>query len=150
MLEFEIAVGNETALHFSGDGLILSTPVGSTAHNLAAGGPILGQELQAFAVTPIAPHSLTNRPLVDSADKVYTIGLKQACGAWLVIDGQDQLPLTADHRITVRQAPVAFRLVKVPGHSYFHTLRGKLRWGIAPNYRDEPVEPGVPAERTSD
>jgi NAD+ kinase len=138
MFEYEVSVDGEAALHCSGDGLILSTPVGSTAHNLAAGGPILGQELQAFALTPISPHSLTTRPLVESADKVYTIRLMQARGAWLVIDGQEQLPLTLDHRITVRRAPVRFRLVKVPGHSYFHTLRDKLHWGTGPNYRGEP------------
>ncbi len=138
MLEYEVSVDGEAALHCSGDGLILSTPVGSTAHNLAAGGPILGQELQAFALTPIAPHTLTTRPLVESADKVYTIRLMQACGAWLVIDGQDQLPLTLAHRVTVRRAPVQFRLVEFPGRTYFHTLRDKLRWGTAPNYRGEP------------
>ncbi len=146
MVEYEVSVDGEPALHCAGDGLILSTPVGSTAHNLAAGGPILGQELQAFVLTPIAPHTLTTRPLVDSAEKVYTIRLRQARGAWLVIDGQDQLPLTLDHRVTVRRAPVQFRLVKVPGHSYFHTLRDKLRWGTAPNYR---CEPGPAAGRTS-
>jgi NAD+ kinase len=140
MLEYEVRVDGEAALHCSGDGLILSTPVGSTAHNLAAGGPILGQELQAFALTPISPHTLTTRPLVESAEKVYTIRLMQPCGAWLVIDGQDQLPLTLAHRVTVRRAPVQFRLVKVPGHSYFNTLRDKLRWGTAPNYRAEPNE----------
>jgi NAD+ kinase len=138
MVEYEVSVDGEPALHCAGDGLILSTPVGSTAHNLAAGGPILGQELQAFVLTPIAPHTLTTRPLVDSAERVYTIRLRQARGAWLVIDGQDQLPLSLDHRVTVRRAPVQFRLVKVPGHSYFHTLRDKLRWGTAPNYRGEP------------
>jgi NAD+ kinase len=149
MVEYEVAVDGEPALHCSGDGLIVSTPVGSTAHSLAAGGPILGQELQAFAVTPISPHTLTTRPLVDSAEKVYTIRLRSARGAWLVIDGQEQLPLTLQHQVTVRRAPVAFRLVKVPGHSYFHTLRDKLRWGTAPNYRGEAGEPAGGGGRTN-
>jgi NAD+ kinase len=125
-------------LHCSGDGLIVSTPVGSTAHNLAAGGPILGQELEAFVITPVSPHSLTTRPLVDSADKMYTISLVQADGAWLVVDGQDVVALEPSSRITVRRAPVEFRLIKVPGNSYFRTLHDKLRWGAAPNYRGEP------------
>lgn len=142
MIEYEVLIDDELALACAGDGLIVSTPVGSTAHNLAAGGPILGQELPAFAVTPVAPHTLTTRPLVDSADKVYTIRLRQADGAWVVIDGQEQLPLTLDHRVTVRRAPVQFRLVKVPGKSYFHTLRHKLRWGAGPNYRGEPGSAG--------
>src|SRR5262249_41899772 len=93
-------------------------------------------------MTPLSPHSLTSRPLVDSADKVYTISLGQSDGAWLVIDGQVQLPLTPEHKVTVRRAPVAFQLVKVPGHGYFRTLREKLGWGTAPRYRPETDEPG--------
>ena len=96
MVDIEVDVDGETAMHCGGDGLIVSTPIGSTAHNLAAGGPILGQELPAFVITPITPHSLTIRPLVDSADKVYTIRLKQADGAWLVVDGQDLVELTPE------------------------------------------------------
>jgi NAD+ kinase len=138
MVEYDVEADGESLLHSAGDGLILSTPVGSTAHNLAAGGPVLGQELPAFAVTPICPHSLTNRPLVEAADKVYTIRLVRAANAWLVIDGQEQMPLTPADRVTVRRAPVAFRLVKVPGRSYYQTLRDKLRWGTAPLYRPEP------------
>src|SRR5207249_1364540 len=93
MVEYEVDADSEPVLHSTGDGLILSTPVGSTAHNLAAGGPILGQELAAFAITPICPHTLTNRPLVEAADKVYTIRLVQGHNAWLVIDGREQMPV---------------------------------------------------------
>lgn len=135
MLEYELRIDGEPVLHCGGDGLILSTPIGSTAHNLAAGGPILGQEMAAFVITPLSPHTLTSRPLVDSADKVYTIHLKRSDGAWLVIDGQVQLPLTVEYQVTVRRAPIAFQLVKVEGHSYFQTLRDKLRWGTPPYYR---------------
>jgi NAD+ kinase len=139
MLDLDLAVDGETVSRFSGDGLIVSTPIGSTAHNLSAGGPILGQELPAFVITPICPHTLTNRPVVDSSDKVYTIALRRSSGeAALVVDGrQEVLPVTEHHRITVRRAPVSFRLVKVPGHSYYQTLRDKLRWGTQPSYRAE-------------
>jgi len=146
MVEYEVEAGGEALLRSAGDGLILSTPVGSTAHNLAAGGPVVGQELCAFAITPLCPHTLTTRPLVESADKVYTIRLVQGQNAWLVIDGQEQLPLTPADRVTVRRAPVAFRLVKVSGHSYYQTLRDKLRWGTAPVFRVEPP----PAVRRKD
>ena len=142
MVEYEVEAGGEALLRSSGDGLILSTPVGSTAHNLAAGGPVVGQELCAFAITPLCPHTLTTRPLVESADKVYTIRLVQGQNAWLVIDGQEQVPLTPADRVTVRRAPVAFRLVKVSGHSYYQTLRDKLRWGTAPVFRVEPPPAG--------
>jgi NAD+ kinase len=139
MIDLDLVVDGEPVSGFSGDGLILSTPVGSTAHSLSAGGPILGQELEAFVITPICPHTLTNRPVVDSADKVYTISIRRACaGAALIIDGQEILPISVHHRVTVRRAPVRFGLVKVPGRSYYRTLRDKLRWGTQPNYRVEP------------
>jgi NAD+ kinase len=142
MVEYEVEAGGEALLRSAGDGLILSTPVGSTAHNLAAGGPVVGQELCAFAITPLCPHTLTTRPLVESADKVYTIRLVQGQNAWLVIDGQEQLPLTTADHVTIRRAPVAFQLVKVSGHSYYQTLRDKLRWGTSPVFRTEPPTPG--------
>lgn len=139
MLDLELGVDGGTVSRFSGDGLIVSSPIGSTAHNLSAGGPILGQELAAFVVTPICPHTLTYRPLVESADKVFTIRLGRAdVGAAVVVDGQAAIELTARQRIVIRRAPVRFRLVKVPGHSYYQTLRDKLRWGTPPSYRGEP------------
>jgi NAD+ kinase len=131
-------VDGEPVVQFSGDGLILSTPVGSTAHSLSAGGPILAQELAAFVITPICPHALSHRPVVDTAAKVYTIAMDRDRGpAVLIIDGQVNVPIGSRHRVTVRQAPVTFGLVKVPGRSFFQTLRDKLRWGTQPNYRGE-------------
>jgi NAD+ kinase len=138
MLELDLAVDGELITGYRGDGLLVSTPVGSTAYNLSAGGPILGQELEAFVITPICPHTLTNRPVVDSADKEYTITIRgEGAAAAVVIDGQEQVQVTPGHRITVRRAPVRFRLVKVHGRTYYQTLRDKLRWGATPNYRDE-------------
>jgi NAD+ kinase len=139
IVDLDLLVDGEQASAISGDGLIISTPVGSTAHSLSAGGPILGQELAAFVLTPICPHSLTSRPVVDSATKVYTILVRPtSCSAVLIVDGQEEIPLTAEHHVTVRKAPVEFGLVKVPGHSYYQTLRNKLRWGTGPNFRHEP------------
>jgi NAD+ kinase len=139
LIEVEVSVKGETVSLFSGDGLILSTPIGSTAQSLSAGGPILSQELPAFVLTPICPHTLTARPIVDSADQVYTIKLgARAAGAMLVVDGHETVPLTPHDRVTVRRAPVAFQLIKVAGHSYYQTLRDKLSWGVPPNYRSEP------------
>jgi NAD+ kinase len=137
-IDLNLSVDGETISRFNGDGLILSTPVGSTAHSLSAGGPILGQELAAFVITPICPHALTYRPVVDSADKVYTIAMgRGAEEGVLIIDGQVRLSLTDQHQVTVRRAPVEFGLVKVAGRSFYQTLRDKLRWGTQPNYRDE-------------
>jgi NAD+ kinase len=137
-IDLDLEVDGEPIVRFSGDGLIVSTPIGSTGHSLSAGGPILGQELAAFVVTPICPHALTYRPVVDSADKVYTIALGQATeSAVLIIDGQVTVPVTSRHRVIVRRAPVTFGLVKVPGHSYYQTLQDKLRWGTQPRFRTE-------------
>jgi len=138
IIDLDLAIEGETVSRFSGDGLILSTPIGSTAHSLSAGGPILGQELSAFVITPICPHALTSRPVVDSADKTYIISIGRAeIGTALVVDGQEIVPLCVNDRITVRRAPVTFGLVKVPGRSYFQTLRDKLHWGTPPNYQGE-------------
>jgi len=134
----EIAVHTGPPAAYRGDGLIISTPVGSTAHNLSAGGPILGQELDAFVITPICPHTLTYRPIVDSADKEYTITINgEPTNTMVVVDGQEHVAIAPGQRVTVRRAPCRFRLVKVPGRSYYQTLRDKLRWGAPPNYRDE-------------
>jgi NAD+ kinase len=140
MIDLELIIDGERVSDYSGDGLIVSTPIGSTAHSLSAGGPILGQDLAAFVVTPICPHSLTSRPVVDSADRVYTIAVRRSNpnGTMVVIDGQELIPITDRHRVTVRRAPVTFGLVKVPGRSHYQTLRDKLNWGTRPNYRAEP------------
>jgi NAD+ kinase len=139
MLDLELEVDGAPVSRFSGDGLIISSPIGSTAHNLSAGGPILGQELRAFVITPICPHTLTYRSIVECAEKTYSITLgKGSTNASVVVDGQATVEVTPQHRIVIRKAPVTFRLVKVPGHSYFQTLRDKLHWGTPPSYRREP------------
>jgi NAD+ kinase len=142
MLELDLAIDGEPVAAYRGDGLIISTPIGSTAHNLSAGGPVLGQELDAFVITPICPHTLTNRPVVDSGGKEYTITIRSASATTMVVvDGKEGVPAAKGDRVTVRRAPVRFRLVKVPGRTYYRTLRDKLRWGAPPNYRDEPPPP---------
>ncbi len=139
MIHLELYVDGAIVARFGGDGLIVSTPVGSTAHNLSAGGPILEQELAAFAITPMCPHTLTYRPIVESADKQFTIRLLEPpTRALAVVDGQESAEITDSHRIRVRRAPVTFGLVKVSGRSFYQTLRDKLRWGTTPTDRGEP------------
>ncbi len=135
----DLLIDDEAVTSYRGDGLIISTPIGSTAHSLSAGGPILSQELPAFTITPICPHTLTYRPLVDAANKKYTIRVRRPEGAALTADGQALGPLTLGQTVTVRKAEVEFLLVKVPGRTYYQTLRDKLRWGTPPNYRTEPA-----------
>jgi NAD+ kinase len=139
MVNLELNVDGVAVSHFGGDGLIVSTPVGSTGHNLSAGGPILEQELAAFVITPICPHTLTYRPIVESADKQFAIRLLGGVQrALVVVDGQASAEVTERHRIVIRRAPVSFGLVKVAGRSFYQALRDKLRWGMTPSYRGEP------------
>jgi NAD+ kinase len=145
-IELDLIVADEAVARYNGNGILVGTPVGSTAYSLSAGGPILAQELAAFVITPLYPHGLTSRPVVDSADKVYTIVVHRASSAMLVIDGQDVIPLPEGARVSLRKAPVTFKLARVAGRSFYKTLRDKLHWGTQPNYRSEPPRP---EERTA-
>jgi len=130
MLEVQLYVDGELATTYSCDGLIVSTPVGSTAHSLSAGGPILRKNLQAFVISPISPHTLTNRPVIDSADRVYELAVPQPNeGTSLVIDGKVVCQPTAEDRIRVTRSEAQFQLIEVRGHGYYRTLREKLGWG---------------------
>ncbi len=130
MMELDLYVDSEWVTTYSCDGLILSTPVGSTAHSLSSGGPILQKELQAFVISPISPHTLTNRPVVDSAERVYEfVVAKPNVGTSVVVDGHVLCALQPGDRVLVRQARPRFKLVAAPGHSYYNTLREKLGWG---------------------
>ena len=134
MLRIDLAINGETVTTYGCDGLILSTPVGSTAHSLAAGGPLLRQDLRAFVITPISPHTLTNRPLVDRADGVYSLTVPDCPeGTTLVVDGQIKRPLRTGDRVEVKQASVSFHLARLPDHSYYATLHRKFGWGGMPN-----------------
>lgn len=135
MIEVVLAIDGRPVTVYSCDGLIVSTPVGSTAYNLAAGGPILEQALQAFVVTPICPHALTNRPVVDRADRTYTLTVPHAPeGTQLLVDGQVRRPLRPGDTVEIRRAPHVFELARLPGHNSYDTLHRKLGWGGQPNY----------------
>jgi NAD+ kinase len=107
--------------------------VGSTAHSLSAGGPILPPNEHMFVVTPLCAHTLTQRPLVDSSHKVYELVPQgEGIATVLVIDGQVQVPLSCGDRVIVRRGVAPFLMVRLPGHSFYRTLRDKLGWGAAP------------------
>ena len=89
-------------------------------------------------ITPICAHTLTYRPLVESASKVHVVRLgKGGDEAMVIVDGQETIAIGPEHRVVIRQAPVTFKLVKVPGRSFYQTLRDKLRWGMQPGGRGE-------------
>ncbi len=130
MLNIELYVDAKLATTYSCDGLIISTPVGSTAHSLSAGGPILRKNLPAFVLSPISPHTLTVRPVVDTADRVYEMAvLNPGEATSAVVDGQLLASLKTSDRVRVEQAEPKFQLIEVPGHNYYRTLREKLGWG---------------------
>jgi len=138
MVEVSLKIDDESVVTYSCDGLIVSTPVGSTAHSLSAGGPAIRQDLPVFVVTPICPHTLSNRPLVDHADRTYELTLPAArTGVVLVIDGQIRRSVGVGDRVTIRKADVAFQLVKTQGHSYYKVLHDKLGWRGQPTYGDD-------------
>lgn len=105
MLDVQLYVDAELATTYSCDGLIVSTPVGSTAHCLSAGGPILRKNLHAFVILPISPHTLTNRPVVDSADRVFELAVPQPnAGTSLVLDGRVMATLQSNDRVRIDAA----------------------------------------------
>ncbi|MFM1902279.1 MAG: hypothetical protein RLZZ440_179 [Planctomycetota bacterium] len=130
MIEIDLLVDGEPATTYRADGLIVSTPAGSTAYNLSAGGPIVRKELEAFVFTPLNPHTLTNRTVVDSADRSYELRVPQPNpGSACVVDGRVIGPLAAGDSIRVWRAKPRFTLVDVGRHGYYATLRDKLGWG---------------------
>ncbi|MFM7206418.1 MAG: NAD(+)/NADH kinase [Planctomycetaceae bacterium] len=130
MIEIALVVDGEPATTYRADGLIVSTPVGSTAYNLSAGGPIVRKDLDAFVFTPLSPHTLTNRTVVDSASRTYEIVVPEPnAGSACVVDGRVITALAAGDRIRVRRAEPRFTLVETGRHGYYGTLREKLGWG---------------------
>jgi NAD+ kinase len=138
LVDIGLSIDGESVMTYRGDGLIIATPVGSTAHSLSAGGPILPPNAHMFVVTPLAPHTLTQRPLVDSAHKVYEITPQSdEASTVLVVDGQVQTPLRSGDRVTIRRGKTPFPMVRLPGHSFYRTLRDKLGWGALPRPAEE-------------
>ena len=118
---------------FSGDGVILATPTGSTAYSLSAGGPIVVPEMNCFLVTPILPHTLAVRPLVVAGKEEITVtALDRREPLFLTADGQEGGPVGHLDRVVVRMGAVRIPLVRLPEHSFFATLRQKLNWAARP------------------
>jgi NAD+ kinase len=115
---------------FRADGLIISTPTGSTAYNLSAGGPIVYPSMNAIVIAPICPFTLSNRPLVvpDAAGIEIVLRTPKEEVA-LTLDGQVGFQLEAGDRVRIRKSPTAFNLLQPPNRNYFEVLRGKLHWG---------------------
>lgn len=134
MVQMIVTVDGDEVADIRGDGLIIATPSGSTAHNLAAGGPIVEPTGAAFILTPICPHALTYRPLVLDAGRRLAVRLVQVNeGTTAATDGRILRRLRVNDQIIVTRYAADFLLVRNPRHSEWYALRRKLRWGEGPN-----------------
>ena len=130
IIEIEAYLNKQYVSSFRADGLIVSTPTGSTAYNLSAGGPIIFPSMNAVVITPICPFTLSNRPLVAPDDAVIELLMKtEQEDVVLTLDGQVGHPLKVHDRVVIRKSRTTFNLIQPSNRNYFDVLRDKLRWG---------------------
>ena len=131
IIELEVSVGDQLMTAVKADGLIVATPTGSTAYNLAAGGPIVHPAMDALLLTPIAPHTLTNRPIVIPSERevrVRSTGSNAGDEVYVTVDGQTGFGMHEGDEIAITRAERPLRLVRSTTRSYFEVLRQKLKW----------------------
>ena len=130
MMELRVSVDDGLLTTLRADGLIISTPTGSTAYSLSAGGPIIYPTLHCFVVTPICPHTLSNRPIALPDNVVVTVCLtSQSEDVLLTLDGQIGFPLLPNDVVEIKKSRFKMKLIKHPTKSYYEILRTKLKWG---------------------
>lgn len=131
MLDLDVTVGDQFVTSVKADGLIVASPTGSTAYNLSAGGPIVHPAMDAFVLTPIAPHMLTNRPVVIPAEREVRVrpSTDNHAEVYVTFDGQSGYPLEPGDEVAIARASRPLRLVRAAARSYFEVLREKLKWG---------------------
>jgi NAD+ kinase len=135
MIDLHVAQDGTLISQYLGDGLVVSTPTGSTGYNMSAGGPIMEPTLDAVTITPIAPHSLSMRPIVVRSDRAICITAARVNpGTAAIIDGQVSCGLCEGDRVEVRRAKAPIRIVPHPGRPFFATMSGKLQWGRSPHH----------------
>lgn len=147
MVEIDVRIDGAEAVTVAGDGLIVATASGSTAHALSAGGPLVEPSLDAFVLVPICPHALANRPVVvPKSSRIELFVRPERDGAVVVVDGREPTPVAPGEVVEVGDAQAPLRVVSVSGRSYYDVLRGKLGWKGRPNYRglDDALPPEAP------
>jgi NAD+ kinase len=130
LVSLQAKVDGEILNEYRADGLIVATPTGSTAYSLAAGGPLVGPKSQVMVMTPICPHTLSGRPLVIDDESVVELSpsANHPEPILFTVDGRDILRVAADSVVVVDKAPTPLKVVRMPGHSFYETLRKKLSW----------------------
>lgn len=135
MTELEVGENGETAVRYMGDGLIVSTPSGSTAYNISAGGPIISPGVAAMCVTPICPHSLSFRPVVVPCTSTLLVrAVRVNAGTTLFCDGQASTTLEPEDHVVIRRASEDVLLVENPASNAWRSLADKLHWAVSPRY----------------
>ncbi len=130
-----LSINDKVVCDYLADGIIISTPTGSTAYTLSAGGPVVAPDLQAVVIVPICPHTLTARPLVIPADEKIAITSCKTCNRLkMSADGQDTIDISPDDKILIRKSSINAKLVvlKKENNEFYSILRKKLQWGVAP------------------
>ncbi len=134
MVRLDTHIDGELVAVYPADGLIVSTPTGSTAYNLSAGGPLVEPGLDCLILNPISPHTLYLRPLIVAADSVVTVTVQERHGeaetARLSVDGQEDVEVTSQDVVVIERAPFRAQLVRIGSGSFFERLHTKLRWGL--------------------
>ncbi|OHB86438.1 MAG: hypothetical protein A3J73_00360 [Planctomycetes bacterium RIFCSPHIGHO2_02_FULL_38_41] len=135
LISIKLTINGESVATYRADGLIVSTPLGSTAHSLSAGGPLLTPDLNTFIIVPICPHTLTNRPLVVSGDvKIEMEVFSQLGSTGLTVDGQVFTELESGDKVKIERAAIEVQMIDTGARTFYGVLREKLNWGGQPNY----------------
>jgi NAD+ kinase len=135
LISIKLYVNEKTVTTYSCDGLIVSTPAGTTAHSLSAGGPIVTPDMEAFAITPICPHTLSNRPLVVSGSSTIEMEqISESKGIGLTVDGQVYFDVKAGDRVVIEKAEKKLQLIDTQTRTFYDVLREKLNWRGQPAY----------------
>jgi len=130
ILSLTVSINDDFAGEFSADGLIVSTPTGSTAHSMAAGGPIVMPECGVFVLTPICPHSLSIRPMIIEGSHMIKLGIHDGC-ARMAVDGQSFVDMSAGSEVTIKKVEKPVRVARFREQTYFNILHKRLRWGVS-------------------
>ena len=129
MIEFEVFIDDKFMNSMKSDGLIVSSPTGSTAYALSAGGPIITPDINAFCLIPMFPHTLSNRPIVISDTHTVTVDFLGDESSNITVDGQKTLNVSPHQKILIKKSTEELTLIHLNNYSYYHVLREKLGWG---------------------
>lgn len=130
MIKTRVEIGTEQLSSYWSDGLLVSTPTGSTAYSLSVGGPVVLSNTHTFIITPIAPHNLNIRPIVISDDSIITIEVITRKGTAMLSSDNRMFEIGSGTKIVVRKSHLELQFIKLEGYSFFKTLHAKLNWGI--------------------